>query len=230
MIVAATTLCAFAMDDPGVWGSWLTHAEAISASHDDGVIWFAAIETDARGLVPFGPLLERLAELPSDHWTFSLDDGRTEVTTANRIRHITMGQNLATDYAVSVGASHLLFLAADLCPPPDVLPKLLEMDHPLVGMEIPTYCLEGPDVAWFPFPVQEHMASAAGVLIARDVFRYLRWRGDAEQGFTDDPAYHNDAIELLGVPTYVRKDCVGRHYPESIPAIERRGYDLRVER
>ena len=59
-------------------------------------------------------------QIGGEHWTFSLDDGRTEVTTANRLRHITAGQNLATDRACSSpDCTHLLFLAADLEPPAD---------------------------------------------------------------------------------------------------------------
>lgn len=235
-IVVATTLAAFVMDDPDTWGAWLRNAEAIKASHPD-VRYFAAIEIDARGLDPFAPLLDHLADIGAEWWTFHLDDGRTEVTTANRLRHITMGQNLATDYAVSCGASHLLFLAADLEPPPDALPKLLALDHPFVGGEVSTYCLSGPDVMGmdgrdFGFPVQRHMPTAAFVLIAREVFNRLRWRHDAEAGMSDDPAYHHDAYTLLGVQALVRKDCVGVHHPVRIGPVETRhsAEQMRVHR
>ena len=228
-IVVATTLAAFVMDQPDTWQAWLRNHDAIRASHPD-VRYFAAIEIDQRGLDPFAPLLDALAGAQGDHWTFHLDDGRTEVTTANRLRHIVMGQNLATDCAVSCGASHLLFLAADLEPPPDALPKLLEVDHPMVGGEVTTYCLSGPDVDGYPFPVQRHMPTAAFVLIARPVFNVLRWRWDAEAGMSDDPAYHHDARELLGVDALVRKDCVGVHHPIRIGPVETRGHDMAVHR
>lgn len=255
-IVVATTLHAYVTDSQDTSEAWLYNAEAIADSHPDGVVFFAAIELDARGLAPFASLLRRLNTLalhPSvtgvDHWMFSFDDGATEIRTDNRLRRITMGQNMANDYAMSAGASHLLFCAADCAPPPDVLPKLLEMNHPLVGPEIPTYCLTGPTptrTVWitnagkrvtepfghtivhedaeplYPFPVQEHMASAACILLARDVFRQLRWRADGDAGMTDDPCLHHDALHLLGIPTYVRKDCVARHYPECIGSIEGR--------
>jgi hypothetical protein len=232
MIVVATTLTGFAMDSPDTWASWLINADAIRASHPD-VVYFAAIETDARGVAPFAPLLGPI----DDHWTFSLDDGRTEVTTANRLRHITMGQNLATDYALShPDCTHLLFLAADLEPPPDALTKLLEVDHPIVGGHVPTYCLGGPTPKlWdreFPpeWDVQVHMASAAFILIRRDLLRFVRWRWDLDAGMSDDPCMHYDARTFHGVETLVRHDCVGQHHPESIPAIEQRGYDLTVHR
>lgn len=252
MIVVATTLHAYVTDQADTSLAWLYNAEAIAASHPEGVQFFAALELDARGLDPFAPLIARMSEIRNklrddidlpwrdyDYWTFSFDDHATEIRTDNRVRRITMGQNMANDYAMSVGASHLLFCAADCAPDPDVLPKLLELDHPICGPEIPTYCLSGPtptvtklhgvsgdavevDEPLFPFPVQEHMASAACILLARDVFRQLRWRSDGDAGMTDDPCLHHDALTYLGIPTYVRKDVFARHYPEAIGSIESR--------
>lgn len=222
-VVVATTLAAFAMSQEDRWRSWLNNAEALRDSHPD-VRFFCAIEVDARGLDPFALLLDRLTDLGGDYWSFSLDDGRTRVTTANRLRHITTGQNLVADYCSTPGISHLLFLAADCTPPPDAIPKLLEVDHGIVGGHVATYCLFGDRVDGYPesWDVQAHMASAAFMLIRRDVFKRLRWRWDAEAGLSDDPAYHFDAMDLLEVPTYVRHTVVGRHYPESIGAVETR--------
>lgn len=227
-IVVGTTLAAFVMDQPDTWGAWLRNAETLQASHDGPVRFFAAIEVDARGIAPFTPLLDRLAELGGEHWTFLLDDGRTQVTTANRLRHITCGQNLVTDYAVTADADWLLFMAADCMAPDDVFARMLEMGHPLVAPNSPTYCLTGPEVAGFPFPVQDVMASAACIFIARDVFRRLRWRWDSVD--SDDPCYHKDAVDLLGIRTLVRQDVTARHFPEAIGPIEGRGHDMRVVR
>lgn len=252
-VVIGTTMAAFVTDQQDTSLAWLYNAEAIRDSTDDLVLFFAALELDARGLTPFAPVLARMNEVagqPRDaaYWTFGFDDHADEITTANRLRRIVIGQNIVTEYAMTVGASHLLFCAADCAPPPDVLPKLLEMDHPLVAPECSTYCLSGPtpmvpDVPHasllpldrptkprYPFPVQEHMASAACILLSREVFRQLRWRVDVDKGMTDDPALHHDALHLLGIPTYVRKDMQARHYPESIPRIEDRGHDMTVRR
>lgn len=233
MIVVGTTLAAFVMDQPDTWSAWLRNAEAITASHPDGVRYFAAIETDARGLDPFAPLLDRLAAVGGEHWTFMLDDGRTEVTTANRLRHLVAGQNLVSDYCRAIpDCTHLLFLAADLEPPPDCLPKLLALDHPLVGGHVPTYGLHGPTTPGYPplWGVQTHMATAAFVMLHRSVFNRIGWRWDLDAGMSDDPCLEHDARTLLDVPTLVRHDCEGRHWPQSIGAVETRGHDMTVAR
>lgn len=229
MILVGTTLAAFVMDQRDTWEPWLRNAAAVREHAGQDVRYFAAIEVDARGLEPFGPLLEAITAVGGEWFTYSLDDGRTEVTTANRLRHITLGQNIVTDYAVSVGAEYLLFMAADCQPPDDVVPRMIEMGHPLVAPNIPTYCLAGPLVPEYPYPVMDVMASAACVFIHHGVFRRLRWRWDSVDG-SDDPCYHKDAIDLLGVRTYVRQDVTARHFPEAVGPIEGRGHNMEVVR
>jgi len=216
-VIVGTTLAAFAMTREDAWSSWLNDAEQIIASHPDGVRYFAALQLDARGLEPFAPLLDRLADIGGEHWTYSLDDGRTEVSMTNRWRHIVVGQNLVMDFCqADLAVSHCLFLAADTAVPPDIIPRMLEMDHPLVAPFLTTYELRGPRVDRYPFHVEDAMASAAAIFIARDVFRRIRWRWDLEAGMSDDPCFHADARDLLGVPTYVRHDVHAVHYPISI--------------
>lgn len=223
MIVIGTTLAPFAMTQPDAWSAWLRHAERQRLSHPDGVTHFAALQVDTRGIEPFGPLIGRLDELGADWWTYSLDDGRTRVDMTNRWRHITVGQNLVTDYCQArLDVTHLLFLAADCAASSDVIPRMLEMGHPLVAPYISTYGLRGPIVPHYPFHVEDAMASAAAIFIARDVFRRIRWRWDADAGMSDDPCFHHDARELLGIPTYVRHDCLARHYPEAVGAYDTR--------
>lgn len=226
-----------AMSDDDAWAGWLYQAEGLrehaAANPDVGEVqFFAAIEVDARGDKMFDRLYERLAELDGDQWTYSLNDRRTEVTMTNRLRHITVGQNLVTDYAVSVEASHLLFMAADCAYPPDALDRMLELDHALVGGHVPTYGLTGPVVERYRDThgnlIREHMASAAFVLIRRDLLRVVRWRWDAEAGMSDDPCLHYDALTFHDTPTYVHHGVVGRHYPECIGSYRQRGYDTTV--
>ena len=248
-VLVGTTLTTFAMDDPDTWGSWIRNAEAIRAAVPDvRVEFFAAIQTDARGLDPlFDPLLDRLTDLDLDPvdtatgqwWDYRLDDGRTSVTTANRLRHLTMGQNLVTDRAVSDPAiTHLLFMAADCQAPDNVLAELLPMDHDYVAPFIPTYGLRGDPVPWAvrdgdgwrTVPCERAMPSAACVLLGRRVYNRLRWRYDPVAGLSDDPALMRDAAELLGVDPLVRMDVVARHFPESIGPVETRGHSMEVVR
>lgn len=230
MIVVGTTLAAFVMDQEDTWASWMRNAEALQSSHH-GVKYFAAIQVDKRGLEPFQPFIDRLSQIGGEYWTYSLDDGRTSVTTANRLRHIVVGQNLVVDYSQShPNCSHLLFLAADCMPPDDVIPKMLEMNYPLTAPFITTYGLRGPAVTSYPYPVEDAMASAAAIFIAREIFTKIRWRWDFDTGMTDDPCYHHDAKTLLGISTHVRTDVIAKHYPETIGAIETRGHDMKVVR
>lgn len=229
MIVVGTTLAAFVMDQEDSWSSWLKNSDSIK-QHAGGVTYFASLEVDARGLQPFKPLLDRLGSVDGTYNSYMYDDGREEINSTNRIKHITMGRNLIHEYALHIGASHILFLDADLEPDPQTLPKLLELNHPIVGGEVSTYCLSGPPVTTYSYPVQQHMNTAGYLLVNYDIFNRIRWRSNLREGLSDDPCFHIDALELLGVPTYVRKDCVGIHYPLRVGPIETRGHDLSVIR
>ena len=242
-IVVGTTLAAMAMGDPDIWGAWLRNADrqrmmAADAGYD--LTHFAAIQVDGRGIEPFEPLLEALEALGGNWWTYSLDDGRDRVTMTNRWRHITFGQNLVVERCqADPDVDWLLFLAADCAAPSDIVPRMLELDHPLCGPYITTYGLRGTPITASPstgmpyraeWRCEQAMASAAALWIRRDVFRAIRWRWDLDAGMSDDPCYHHDAEHLLGVPTVVRHDVLARHYPEAIGDYESRGFDTTVVR
>lgn len=254
-VVVGTTLTTFAMQDPHAWGSWLRNAErqrAMAEAEGHELVHFAAIETDARGIEPFADLVNAIDSLGGDWWTYTLDDGRTKVDMGgSRWRHITMGQNIVTEYCQSrPDVDWLLFLAADCAAPSDIVPRMLEMQHPLCAPYITTYGLRGPLAVWphikrddgddwavnrrQPYPaewgVEAAMASAAAIWIGRDVFRRIRWRWDHDAQMSDDPCFHHDALHLLGLPTHVRHDVLAKHYPEAVGDYESRGYDTTVVR
>lgn len=236
MIVVATTLHAYVMDNPDHWSSWMKNAERVKEEYARFGDWakiqyFAAIQVDSRGLEPFKPFLDRLTEIDGGFWTYSLDDGRTQVTTKNRLRHIVVGQNLCNDFSMSTSdCTHMLFMAADCMPPDDIMPRMLEMNHPLCAPYIRTYNLRGKKIDKYPFPAEEAMASAAAIFMDRRVFSSIRWRWDLDNNMSDDPCYHHDALHYLGVPTYVRHDCIAKHFPEAVGAIETRGHNMTVHR
>jgi len=245
-IIVGTTIATFAMSDPDTWASWLKHAERqqqMAAELGYDLRHFAAIQVDARGIEPFADLCNAIGELGGEWWTYSLNDGRAKVGMTNRWRHITVGQNLVFDYCqADADVSHLLFLAADCAAPSDIIPRMVEMRHPLCAPYISTYGLRGPRVLssqstgmLYPaeWGVEDSMASAAAIFIERTVFNRIRWRWDLDNGMSDDPCLHHDAKTLLGIPTHVRHDVLARHYPEAIGDYESRGFtaeQLEVQR
>jgi hypothetical protein len=231
-VAIATTLTTFAMVDPErsfLWDAWLRNAEQIRASVEEPVRYFVAIQIDSRGIEPFRPLVDRLAELDGAYWTYSLDDGRSTVTQANRLRHITFGQNLCSEFATSIGASHFLHMAADCEPPADVLPRLLEVGLPLVAAACSTYCMSGPRVE-SAYPLEGPPLTAVCMLIARKLFKRIKWRYDPDLNLADDPSYTYDA-EMYGVTAVTRTDVVALHHPAAISRIEDRfpGLDMSVQ-
>lgn len=241
-IVVGTTLTTYAMLDPArsfLWDAWLRNAGAIQASHDD-VRYFVAIEIDSRGLNPFEKLLYRLDRFGGEAWIYQLNDGRTKVTGENRGRHITMGQNLISEYATSVGATHLLHMASDTEPPPDVLPKLLEVGNGIAAAHCTTYCMDRRwnrvDDVYPPGRGLEYFQVASGpmtavcVLLERKLFKTIKWRWDPDTGTTDDPSFSADAWEFFCIETMTRLDCIAKHHPEAIGPIDDRfpGLDMGV--
>lgn len=226
MIIVGSTLAAFCTDQDDTSLAWLYNAEEMRDSHPDGVEFFAALEVDGRGLEPFAKVIRRLAELDGTYYTYRYDDGRTTIETGSRLNHICMGRNIVHERAMDRNATHILFLDADMRPPGDAIPRLLELNWPMVGGEVGTYGLTGPPVKDPIYPafwdVQQHMNTAGFLLMERQCFKRLGWRWSLEDGMTDDPCMAQDAEEFLGFPTYVRHDVKGQHMPHMILPIERR--------
>lgn len=54
-----------------------------------------------------------------------------------RLQSICVARNMAREFALATGASHLFFIDADVIVPPDALKRLLALDHPLAGGLVP---------------------------------------------------------------------------------------------
>lgn len=224
MIVVGTTLAPYKLDGSEL--NWLENGEEF-LDRDPRTHFFAALELlPSRGTAVFARLLTRLNAFGGTAWTFALDDDERKLTSANRLTRICMGRNLVIEYALRVQASHILFLDSDLRVPGDSIEKLLELDAPIAGGDVPAYCLHGPPaLTRYAFPVERHWNTAGFLLVRREVFACVRWRHEffGGTGRTDDPCYAADAEALGFGETLVRKDLVGRHVP-LIP-MERRGHD-----
>ena len=204
--------------------AWLANAEAIVEDCPDA-LFFIALEVRPRcRMGVFDDLLKRIVELPHQVWTFGLDDGEEFLTSQNRLSRICLGRNVITEFAMRTTADHLLYADSDVELPGDCISKLLEVRRPIVGGDVPSYCLSGPDVGGYAFPVQQHWNTAGFLLVERAVFSRVRWRHDPDKFITDDPCYAAD-VEAAGFgPTLVRKDVVGHHV--SLEPLEARGHDL----
>lgn len=233
-VLVASTTTAYKTDDDRLIFSWLTHADTWRAA---GHPFFCAVQLGHGRDHELKPLLDRLDQIDATVWRYSIDEGETTIKNAARLAGICAGRNLAHEYAQrDPDITHILFLDTDIIPPVDAIDRMLEVDNELVGLNVPTYCLDGPPVhtsARVPagVDVREHEVQTAGCLMVhRDVFRILRWHWDLESGMTDDPCFERDARVLLNVPTWVRHDVVAEHYPACIGPFEQRGHDLTIRR
>jgi len=185
------------------------------------VRFFAAIEVDGEGLDPYAHFLDdyegvcRVTETSCDYWRFAMDDGHSAVTGNDRLLRICCGRNMAHEYAQRNGASHILFVDSDVRVPGDTIPKLLELDHPIVGGFIGAYAgvhwYDGPSVPTAPGDTRIHWDSAGCLMVASEVFSRVAWNYDLSAGNTDDPAFQRNVEELLGYQTWVRHDLLCEH-------------------
>lgn len=150
MILVGTTIAPWKCDGRQDV-AWLDYAEEMRAETKQQVGFMAVLEVDGRGLEPYGQVIERLDDLSGDYWRFAFDDGETVVESGNRLIRICMGRNLVQEYAMrrnqpENNISHILFLDSDISPPADAIPKLLELNRPVVGGHVPIYALGGPSL------------------------------------------------------------------------------------
>lgn len=225
MIVVGATTCDWklASEPTGVNLSWLAtadqlEADAAQAGHE--LRWFLAAESEWLLDGCWVDLLDTLERRPRyAHWRFTLDD-HAPYSGPNRLVRICTGRNLIVEYAQREHADWILYLDTDIEPPPDLVSKLLALDYPIVGGDVPAYCLHGEPDGRFGFPVEQHWNTAGCLLVRRDLFSRLRWRHDFDVEMTDDPCYAADA-EALGWPTLVRHD-IGAHHRGKLVPVEQR--------
>jgi hypothetical protein len=138
-----------------------------------------------------------------------------------RLSSIVTARNMCIDYALLTGASHLLFIDADVIPPNNVIPALLAEAHTLVGGIVPgrgchsaLKYIFGEERTFHtgvaPFIEVRH-GTCGCMMIERRVFNKIRFRFSVEDGLSEDPAYAADVEAMFGEKMWLREDVVCQH-------------------
>jgi hypothetical protein len=173
-----------------------------------------------------------------DRWNWGTIDGHTWRTLPKfdqdqaRLASIVIARNMCIEYAMQTGASHLLFIDADIVPPLDIIPKLLEVNKLTVGGLVhgrgvhsgATYLFGEKNRTPMLVPngatqiVECEHSNIGFTMIKRDVFEQVRFRygigaypDGRKHNVSDDPAYHLDTFLKFNEWHHVRMDVLGRH-------------------
>jgi hypothetical protein len=220
--------------------SWLQEKEEILAKFPN-VKFFAALELDSRGIDVFKDILDALRKVNGDYWTYQINDMEKNVTSYNRWIRIETGRNLIREFAQrfrkmsghhwgedSTEVNHgkvnyeaILYVDSDIHLTVENIEKLLEIDHPIVSLNVPVYGLKGPAVNQDP-RIEEHWNTAGMLLVNSPAFYDLPWGYNAMMNLSDDPTFQYHAVKLGYGQTWVRKDISVKHVGKLIPVEERR--------
>lgn len=152
-----------------------------------------------------------------------------------RLASIVTARNMGIEFAMQTGASHLLFIDADIIPPLDIIPKLLEVNRDAVcgyvhGRGAHSACeyIFQEKRRWNEFGttlVECEHGNIGFCLLSRKLFEAVRFRygrsiyPDGRDHMTsDDPAYHLDCFIKFGEWPVVRLDVIGRHIGDLKPS------------
>lgn len=223
--------------------SWLGDSDNIRQAFPNAT-FFAALELDHRGMEPFQSLIQALERLNGTYWTYTINDNEARVTAQNRWIRIETGRNLIREFAQRkrvmsghhwgeetpqysiVNYDAVLYVDSDINLTTEIVEKLLEVDRPLVSVDVPQYCLSGPVVEG-DWRIQEHWNTAGVLLVNAPAYYDLPWSHDAYRNLSDDPTFQDHAVRLQHGMTWVRKDVQAQHRGGLI-AVEDRAIPDRV--
>ena len=203
--------------------------------------FFAALELDHRGIDTFKDVIDSLKNVNGDYWTYSINDGERQVTSYNRWIRIETGRNLIREFAQRyrkmsghhwgedsslensslINYQAILYVDSDTSLNVEIIEKLLEVDHPLVGVNVPSYGLKGKVVNRDP-RIEEHWTTAGMLLVNSPAFYDLVWGYNAMMNLSDDPTFQYHAVQLGYGQTWVRKDINAKHMGQLVPVENRR--------
>ena len=242
--------------DAGEHLAWIRDAKKIKELFPN-VVWFAALELDHRGLEPFKEVIDALNEVNGTYWTYSINDMETEVNYLNRWIRIETGRNLIREFAQrkrmiaghhwgedctelnygNVNCEAVLYADSDIHIHAEMIEKMFEVNRPIVGADVPAYCLSGTIISENP-RIEEHWNTAGALLVNAPAFYDLPWFHNSYLNLSDDPSFQSMAERLKrreGVNnldstygmTWVRKDVQAKHEGNPNP-VEKRNIADRV--
>lgn len=225
--------------------SWLKNAAEVKKRFPNAQ-FFAALEVDKNGLDPFTDVIDALKAVGGIWWTYSLNDNEYTVSSGNRWIRIEMGRNLVREFAQrgrlmsgnywgeetpqydAVNFQAVYYIDSDIVLEAQHIDKLMEIDHPMVGLNVPAYCLKGKVINAKP-RIEEHWNTAGSLWVNSPAFYEMVWQHNSFMNLSDDPATQY-VMERLRRPdgdtvwgqTWVRKDVSVVHEVAQLVAVEQR--------
>lgn len=176
---------------------WLKNSLEIKNKFSN-IKFFVSLEVDSRGLNPFLDVLRMLGAIGGEYWTFNINDHRKKVTSQNRWIRMETGRNLIREFAQDgtwpedgrepgpiTKYSSILYIDSDIELKLEHLEKMLKIDSPIVGVDIPKYKLNGN-------------ASIAMLLINAPAYYDLPFYHNKYEMINDDKKFIKTAEEKYG--------------------------------
>lgn len=236
--------------------AWLNYRNEIKNTFKNSV-FFSAFELTKTGIEPFQSIINKLNEVNGKYWTYSINDNEENVKEINRLIRIETGRNLIREYAqrfrITKGGSWgedctqenidtfnfdaILYVDSDMIVTPEIISKMLEIDHPLVGCKTYYGLPPGKIINQNPL-IEEHWTTAGLLLVNAPAYYDLPWYHNAYLNLSDDPSYQYMATRLnqmnndLSIGNYygmtwVRKDIFAEHIGQ-IGLLEHRNIPKRI--
>jgi len=227
--------------------AWLENVQEIKETFPN-VKFFAALELDHRSAEEaYGVFLNELKSIDADYWTYSLNDWEEDVTYSNRWIRIEMGRNLIREFAQRlrktsgwewggdteqfnqgvVNYSAILYVDSDMIINSTMIEKMMEVDRPVVSVDVPAYGLRGKVVNNNP-RIEEHWNTAGLLWVNAPYFYDLPWYHNNYMNLSDDPTFQH-LLERLYGQTWVRKDIQALHKGQLV-GVEQRNIPKRKVR
>jgi hypothetical protein len=98
----------------------------------------------------------------------------------------------------------------------NTIEKMMEIDRPLVSVNVPAYGLSGKVVNDSP-RIEEHWNTAGMLLVNAPAYYDLPWYHNNLLNLSDDPTFQHLAERLPYGQTWVRKDISATHMGQLLP-------------